>query len=217
VLSSNALWSSDVAVCLTPQIPLEYYAVVTSAKQMTTPLTAPEAIEDIERLRGAIPVVHPTTEMIGRTLALLGTLGYTGRHVFDVALAATMLENGIQTIYTYDERFSKNARHRRTHAVDRSETRPTRPAHYSLRAREPWSAARLCVRIPRAKPCQSGVPPWMAKGDTRERPSSSLPTPQKLQILDPARDPSPIPCSTTPTTWRQRRTVDPRAHRVLRR
>jgi predicted nucleic acid-binding protein len=45
--------------------------------------------------------------MIGRTLALLGTLGYTGRHVFDVALTATMLENGIQTIYTYDERFSK--------------------------------------------------------------------------------------------------------------
>jgi len=97
----------DVAVCLTPQILFEYYAVVTSAKQMTTPLTAPEAIEDIERLRGAIPVVHPTTEMIGRTLALLGTLGYTGRHVFDVALTATMLENGIQTIYTYDERFSK--------------------------------------------------------------------------------------------------------------
>ena len=33
----------DVAVCLTPQILFEYYAVVTSAKQITTPLTAPEA------------------------------------------------------------------------------------------------------------------------------------------------------------------------------
>jgi hypothetical protein len=31
----------------------------------------------------------------------------TCRHVFDLELAATMLANGVPTIYTYDPRFAK--------------------------------------------------------------------------------------------------------------
>ena len=27
----------------------------------------------------------------------------TGRHVFDIALAATVLDNGVKTIFTFDE------------------------------------------------------------------------------------------------------------------
>jgi uncharacterized protein len=100
-------FAQKIEVCLAPQILFEYFAVVTSAKQMTRPLSALEAVEDIERLPGALPLVHPTTETVTRSLNLVRVLGHTGRHVFDIALAATMLENGVKTIYTFDERFSQ--------------------------------------------------------------------------------------------------------------
>jgi toxin-antitoxin system PIN domain toxin len=97
----------EIPVGVAPQVLFEYFAVVTSAKQMTIPLSTADAANDVEYLRRALPVIHPGPRVIARTLDLLRVLGHSGRHVFDIVLAATMMENGIKAIYTYDDRFAK--------------------------------------------------------------------------------------------------------------
>jgi toxin-antitoxin system PIN domain toxin len=97
----------EIPVAVAPQVLFEYFAVVTSAKQMTIPLSATDAANDVEYLRRALPVVHPGPGVVARTLELLRVLGHSGRHVFDVVLAATMMESGINAIFTYDDRFAK--------------------------------------------------------------------------------------------------------------
>jgi predicted nucleic acid-binding protein len=74
---------------------------------MTTPLSPTEAVSDVERLRGLLPVVHPAPGVVDRALGLVRVLGHSGRHIFDLVLAATMLESGIRSVVTYDDHFGK--------------------------------------------------------------------------------------------------------------
>jgi predicted nucleic acid-binding protein len=90
-----------------PQVLFEYFAVVTNAAVMTVPLTAEDALADIEKLAATFPLVHPPHDLLKRVFALLRATGTPGRHIFDLQLVATMLGNGIATIYTYDARFTK--------------------------------------------------------------------------------------------------------------
>jgi len=96
----------EVPACLAQQILFEYFAVVTSARQLPKPLSAAEAASDVERLSDLFPILQPTAEVVGSALSLARTLGVVGRRVFDLVLAATMLENGVTAIYTYDEHFA---------------------------------------------------------------------------------------------------------------
>lgn len=78
----------------------------TSARQLPRPLTAAAAASDVERLSDLFPILQPTAGLVGSPLSLARTLGVLGRRVFDLVLAATMLENGVTTIYTYDDHFA---------------------------------------------------------------------------------------------------------------
>jgi hypothetical protein len=100
-------FAREIRVCLVPQILFEYFAVVTSPRQMSIPLGVADAASDIKRLRQALPVVYPSERIVDLTLDLVRALGHSGRHVFDIVLAATMLENGIKGIFTFDGRFAK--------------------------------------------------------------------------------------------------------------
>jgi|WetSurMetagenome_2_1015567.scaffolds.fasta_scaffold527716_1 uncharacterized protein len=99
--------AQEIQVCVAPQVLFEYFAVVTSPRQMTIPLSAADAASDIECLRRAFPVVCPGKRVIDLTLETARALGQSGRHVFDIVLAATMLENGIKAIFTFDDRFAR--------------------------------------------------------------------------------------------------------------
>jgi len=96
----------EVSACLAPQILFEYFAVVTSARHLPKPLSVADAAADVERLRDLFPMIQPTERVVGSTVRLAQTLGVAGRRVFDLVLAATMLESGVSAIYTYDDHFA---------------------------------------------------------------------------------------------------------------
>jgi len=73
-----------IDICLTPQVLLEYFAVVTSPSHLTRPLPPSDALADVEKLAAAFPLVHPPADLHERGLA-----------------------NGISHIYTYDEGFGR--------------------------------------------------------------------------------------------------------------
>lgn len=89
---------------ITPQVLTELYAVITNPKRVTAPLKSNEAVAAIDELlalEGMYLLPYPPG-LYDRTAELLKAHPVTGPGVFDVQLAATMLGNGIHTIYTYD-------------------------------------------------------------------------------------------------------------------
>ena len=109
--ASKALRDKGVAghieAYVTPQILFEYFAVVTNARFVTTPISGEEALADVESMAAAFNVLTPPADLTNKVVALTRQLGFKGRHIFDVQIAATMLSAGITDIYTYDDRFEK--------------------------------------------------------------------------------------------------------------
>jgi toxin-antitoxin system PIN domain toxin len=99
--------AGDVPVCLTTQILFEYFAVVTHEGQLTRLVSPADALADLDALRSAFPLLSVPPDLDGRVVDLLRRTGFSGRNVFDVQLAATMLANGVHRIATYDSRFAK--------------------------------------------------------------------------------------------------------------
>jgi predicted nucleic acid-binding protein len=99
--------SREIDLCLAPQVLFEYFAVVTHPGLLPIPLASADAADDIERLAAALPMIFPPVDLHGRVAQLLRETGFSGRHVFDLCLVATMLANGVTNIYTYDTRFSR--------------------------------------------------------------------------------------------------------------
>lgn len=94
------------ALCVSPQSLTEFYSTITSSKRVSAPLTPAEAIGFIETLIGCeqvtvLPISRPVSE---RWLSLLRTEGVRGPHVFDIQIAATMLEHGVSKLFTYNGR-----------------------------------------------------------------------------------------------------------------
>jgi toxin-antitoxin system PIN domain toxin len=97
----------ELAAVLTPQVLFEFLAVVTNPSAVSNPLRPEEANEQVRILAEAIPLVFPTPETHRTALGLLGKTRISGRRVFDVVLAATLADNGISRVYTYDAGFGK--------------------------------------------------------------------------------------------------------------
>lgn len=103
----DSAFLGEANVCTTPQVLYEYLAVVTNPNSIPEPLSSSEACDDIRDLGSAFPVIYPTVEAHERVLHLLRETSFSGRHVFDLLLAATMLANGVTRIYSYDDRFDR--------------------------------------------------------------------------------------------------------------
>lgn len=93
-------------LCLTPQILFEYFAVITNANFTGRPLTRDQALLDISHWAELLPVLPISPTVHEQVFDLLRTTRTTGRHIFDLELAATMLAHNVSTIYTYDGRFN---------------------------------------------------------------------------------------------------------------
>ena len=99
-----------VALALSPQVLLEFFAVITNPKRVLQPRSPKEAREEIEKYLQArqIRKIYPGPDILDRILALLQTYEVRRQEVFDVYLAATMLTNNVTRIYTYNrEHFEK--------------------------------------------------------------------------------------------------------------
>lgn len=99
--------SGDIALAITPQILMEFYAIITDPRRVTSPRSADEARTELEKytLSPHIVTLHPTPDILTRVLALLEAYPQVTRQtIFDLFIVATMLGNGVNRIYTFNER-----------------------------------------------------------------------------------------------------------------
>jgi predicted nucleic acid-binding protein len=79
----------------------EFYAVVTDPRRFRPPLTPSQAQREIRAyLSSPLKLILPKETTVTRMLNLLGSKSVRSGKIFDVFLAATMLDNGVRSIYT---------------------------------------------------------------------------------------------------------------------
>ena len=102
----NLVRTGQQAAAVTPQILMEFYAIITDPRRVTAPYTPAEASAAIRRLLALLGmyVLPFPADLIDRTQALLERRPVIGPAVFDVQIVATMLGNGVTRIYTFDRK-----------------------------------------------------------------------------------------------------------------
>ena len=95
----------DTPVAVSPQVLMEFFAVITNPRRVARPQPPAVARGEISKWlqAGAVQKVFPTHDVIERVLALLGAHPtITQQDIFDCHLVATMQANAVSRIYTYD-------------------------------------------------------------------------------------------------------------------
>lgn len=98
----EAAYQGTMEACTAFQNLCEWYAVVTDPRRFQPSLSADEAVRELEAFLAPsrLTILAFSSGILGRLPGLLKRSGSRGAHVFDVLLAATMLENGVKEIYT---------------------------------------------------------------------------------------------------------------------
>jgi predicted nucleic acid-binding protein len=79
----------EVSLAVTPQVLMEFFAVITSPRRVSSPRSSEEARAEVA---------------LEQTLELLPHHPQVARQeIFDLFLVATMLANGVTRIYTYNQ------------------------------------------------------------------------------------------------------------------
>lgn len=87
--------------CIAAQILTEFYAVVTDPRRFQPALTPSQAQRELQTyLSSSLKLILPKDTTMLRMLNLLGFKLVRSGRIFDVFLAATMLDNGVRRIYT---------------------------------------------------------------------------------------------------------------------
>lgn len=96
--------TGEIPACVSPQVLNEFFAVVTNRHRVDAPLTVPEAIDQMRKYYRAkrLVKIYPGPTIIERMLALLEIHPVSGHDIHDLHLIATMLENGVTKIYTFN-------------------------------------------------------------------------------------------------------------------
>jgi uncharacterized protein len=93
-------------LAVSPQVLLEFFAVITSPRRVQTARSPQEATAEMAKYMRSrrIRTIYPRTDILHRVLALHAQHPQvTRQEIFDLYLAATMLSNGITRIYTYNQ------------------------------------------------------------------------------------------------------------------
>ncbi len=95
-------YRGEIEACVSFQNLCEWYGVVTEGRRVSSPLSAEEASRELELFLAPSPLVllAVTPGVLQRLPGLLRRSRSRGAHVFDVLLMATMMEHGVETIYT---------------------------------------------------------------------------------------------------------------------
>jgi predicted nucleic acid-binding protein len=100
--ASRALLESDAKLCVTPQIIAEFFSIVTNSRRVTLPFAPAEARVFIQELLSRVDVLPMLGGIVPRWVALAEKHNVTGPDVFDLQIVATMLENGVRRIHTFN-------------------------------------------------------------------------------------------------------------------
>ncbi len=101
-LCQRALDEASGEFCVTSQVLFEYFSTITNSRRVVPSSTLEDAVADLLRYRHALAVIKPPPTLIEDVTELVMTLHLTSADIFDLVLAATMLANGVTTVYSYD-------------------------------------------------------------------------------------------------------------------
>ncbi|RLE06952.1 hypothetical protein DRJ00_08920 [Candidatus Aerophobetes bacterium] len=94
--------AGELQAFLAHQNILEYLAVVTDPGRVENPLSTREAIKNIEFYTLYLGVIFPKSTTINTLKKLINLRSVTRGKIFDLYLAATALDNGINCICTWN-------------------------------------------------------------------------------------------------------------------
>jgi predicted nucleic acid-binding protein len=95
-------WTGTTTLYVTSQVLCEFYSIVTNSRRVLKPRSAADAIAAIADLLSFLHVVPTPARTVEGWLDLLRVHPVIGGAVFDLQLAAAMLANGVQRIYTFN-------------------------------------------------------------------------------------------------------------------
>lgn len=91
----------QLEACIAPQVLTEFYAVVTNPRRFQPALTPSQAQKELRAyLSSSLKLILPKETTVSHMLRLIGSRPVRSGRIFDVFLAATMLDNGVRIIYT---------------------------------------------------------------------------------------------------------------------
>ena len=100
--------AGEVEACVAAQVLAEFYAVVTDPHRFQPPLAPAQVQRDLQNyLSSHLWLILPRETTVAHMLDLLDSRSVRGGKIFDLYLAATMLDNGVRTIYTENVRDSE--------------------------------------------------------------------------------------------------------------
>ena len=97
----------ELPLVISPQVLLEFFAVITHPRRVQTPRSPQEATAEMAKYMRSrrIRMIYPGADILRRVLAVHAQHPTISRQeIFDLSLLATMLSNGVTRIYTYNER-----------------------------------------------------------------------------------------------------------------
>lgn len=94
----------EIPLCLSPQNLMEFYAVVTSSKRVTNPISPADARDEIEKYLQSTNLhqIYQTASLLPKLLELIRKYPPQRQQIFDLQLVATMLINQVTLIYTFN-------------------------------------------------------------------------------------------------------------------
>ena len=101
-LASRAVLEVATSLCVSPQVFAEFYSVVTNSRRVTAPFSPAEARAFIDAILPRFEVAPMLGAVVTRWAELAETHRVRVADIFDLQLVATMLENGVRRIYTYN-------------------------------------------------------------------------------------------------------------------
>jgi len=103
----------QLALCVTPQVLAEFYAVVTDSRRVSAPREPEEAVQAIRDMIAmpGVTLLSMPAEIVIRWVDLLAKHPVKRGRIFDYQLVASMLANDITKLYTFNkgdfERFTE--------------------------------------------------------------------------------------------------------------
>lgn len=109
----NQARQPETRFCLTSQVMTELFSTITNPRRVSPAFEPEAALQEVEKflaLPGLLLLSIPASVVV-RWIALARQHGISRADIFDVQLAATMLEHSVRRIYTFDvqdfERFDE--------------------------------------------------------------------------------------------------------------
>jgi hypothetical protein len=89
---------------VTPQILAEFFSTVTNPRRVTEVKSPEETISAITAILAmpGMTLLPLPLDIVGRWIALVQQHPITGSRIFDVQIVATMLDNDVKRVYTYN-------------------------------------------------------------------------------------------------------------------